>query len=163
MNTLVNCPKCKAEIESDSHYCDQCGIELYICPQCHLFGKGKRCTQCGQALEPVKAISAKASSNLVTPPGHLVCHIINANLQLINGAIIGRRTGDYVSTFASQRYVSGTHARLQINSFGKWEIVDLDSSNGTFINGVRLSPHIPAIFNVDDVVRIAAIDFKAVP
>lgn len=40
MSTLVNCPKCRVEIESDSYYCDQCGVELYICPQCHVFGKG---------------------------------------------------------------------------------------------------------------------------
>lgn len=163
MNTLVNCPKCKAEIESDSHYCDQCGIELYICPQCHLFGKGKRCTQCGQVLESAKEMSTKTTANSVILPGHLTCSIINANLDLVNGAIIGRRTGDYISTFASQRYVSGKHARLQINSSGEWEIVDLNSSNGTFINGVRLSPNIPATFKVDDVVRIATIDFKAMP
>ena len=52
MSTLVNCPKCRVEIESDSYYCDQCGVELYICPQCHVFGKGKRCTQCGKEVWP---------------------------------------------------------------------------------------------------------------
>lgn len=62
MSTLVNCPKCRVEIESDSYYCDQCGVELYICPQCHVFGKGKRCTQCGQPLVSAKATAGDSSS-----------------------------------------------------------------------------------------------------
>ncbi len=48
--TLVKCPKCKCDIENDSYFCDQCGTELYICPQCKTFGKGKRCTNCGTEL-----------------------------------------------------------------------------------------------------------------
>lgn len=222
MSTLVNCPKCRIEIESDSYYCDQCGVELYICPKCHVFGKGKRCTQCGQPLVSAKEAagegavhpvsSAKPSSpkpaesynpavqdplrqtvassmpeaektppapkSTSTPPVpepektmrpgtpvaplpvRLVCSAAGIRLGLGDGAVIGRRHGDYVSAFASQGYVSGTHARLQKNASNQWEITDLDSTNGTFINGNRLSPNIPATFGVGDVVRIANLDFK---
>lgn len=237
MSTLVNCPKCRIEIESDSYYCDQCGVELYICPKCHVFGKGKRCTQCGQPLvsareaagegavqpvssaqpsatkpaessklaEPSKPIVQESSRQTVassvpgfertspvpepekapstpkpesTPPAsepektmrpgvpapplpvRLVCSAAGIRLGLGDGAVIGRRHGDYVSAFASQGYVSGTHARLQKNASNQWEITDLDSTNGTFINGNRLSPNIPAAFGVGDVVRIANLDFK---
>lgn len=206
MSTLVNCPKCRVEIESDSYYCDQCGVELYICPQCHVFGKGKRCTQCGQPLisaanqvvSPVRPSTSSvnssaspvspASSKAVAPehsgpvpvslvssepeetmrpgvsavplPVRLVCSAAGIRLGLGNGAVIGRRKGDYVSAFASQGYVSGTHARLQKNASGQWEIVDLDSTNGTFVNGNRLSPNVPVVFNIGDVIRIANLDFK---
>ncbi len=47
----MKCPACKADIDPDSLYCDQCGQELKICPKCHIFGKSKRCTQCGGILE----------------------------------------------------------------------------------------------------------------
>lgn len=206
MSTLVNCPKCRVEIESDSYYCDQCGVELYICPQCHVFGKGKRCTQCGQPLvsaanqvvSPVHPSTSSvnssassvspASSKAVAPkpsrpvhvcpassepektmrpgvsvpllPVRLVCSAAGIRLGLGNGAVIGRRKGDYVSAFASQGYVSGTHARLQKSASGQWEIVDLDSTNGTFVNGNRLSPNVPAVFSIGDIVRIANLDFK---
>ncbi|MBS1348777.1 MAG: FHA domain-containing protein [Bacteroides sp.] len=195
MSTLVNCPKCRVEIESDSYYCDQCGVELYICPQCHVFGKGKRCTQCGQPLvsaanqvvSPVhpstssvnsSASSVNSSASSVSPapsepektmrpgvsvpplPVRLVCSAAGIRLGLGNGAVIGRRKGDYVSAFASQGYVSGTHARLQKSTSGQWEIVDLDSTNGTFVNGNRLSPNVPAVFSIGDIVRIANLDFK---
>ncbi|WP_369451299.1 FHA domain-containing protein [Bacteroides stercorirosoris] len=56
--------------------------------------------------------------------------------------------------------MSGTHARLQKNVSNQWEITDLNSTNGTFINGNRLSPNIPATFGVGDIVRIANLDFK---
>lgn len=195
MSILINCPKCRVEIESDSYYCDQCGVELYICPQCHVFGKGKRCTQCGQPLvsaanqvvSPVhpstssvnsSASSVNSSASSVSPapsepektmrpgvsvpplPVRLVCSAAGIRLGLGNGAVIGRRKGDYVSAFASQGYVSGTHARLQKSTSGQWEIVDLDSTNGTFVNGNRLSPNVPAVFSIGDIVRIANLDFK---
>ncbi len=179
MSTLVNCPKCRVEIESDSCYCDQCGVELYICPQCHVFGKGKRCTQCGQPLVssktvapehsgpvPVSLVSSEPEKTMrpgvsaVPLPVRLVCPAAGIRLGLGNGAVIGRRKGDYVSAFASQGYVSGTHARLQKSTSGQWEIVDLDSTNGTFVNGNRLSPNVPAVFNIGDVIRIANLDFK---
>ena len=195
MSTLVNCPKCRVEIESDSYYCDQCGVELYICPQCHVFGKGKRCTQCGQPLvsaanqvvspvhpstssENSSASSVNSSASSVSPapsepektmrpgvsvpplPVRLVCSAAGIRLGLGNGAVIGRRKGDYVSAFASQGYVSGTHARLQKSTSGQWEIVDLDSTNGTFVNGNRLSPNVPAVVSIGDIVRIANLDFK---
>lgn len=201
MSTLVNCPKCRIEIESDSYYCDQCGVELHICPQCHVFGKGKRCTQCGQPLvsakesspahvAPSPTVSASfdptATSHSPAPssaipvsspapeaektmrpevpaapaPACLVCSAAGIRLELRDGAVIGRRQGDYVSAFASQGYVSGTHARLQKNAAGKWDIVDLDSTNGTFVNDKRLSPNAPVEFHTGDVVRIATLDFK---
>lgn len=93
-------------------------------------------------------------------PVRLVCSAAGIRLGLGNGAVIGRRKGDYVSAFASQGYVSGTHARLQKSASGQWEIVDLDSTNGTFVNGNRLSPNVPAVFSIGDIVRIANLDFK---
>jgi len=58
---LVKCPKCKCDIESDSYFCDQCGTELYICPSCQVFGRGRRCTQCGAEL--IKASEFKGTPN----------------------------------------------------------------------------------------------------
>lgn len=44
---MIICPTCKEEIESDSHFCDQCGQELLFCNQCGRVGIGRRCTHCG--------------------------------------------------------------------------------------------------------------------
>lgn len=92
-------------------------------------------------------------------PDHLVCAQPPIRLGLGDGAIIGRR-GSYAQAFAGQGYVSGLHARLQLNAAGDWEVVDIGSSNGTFVNGEQLMPNVPRVIRVGDVVRFANLDFN---
>lgn len=91
-------------------------------------------------------------------PGHLVCHNPSIRLGIGDGAIIGRR-GSYAQAFAGQGYVSGNHARLQYNASGQFEVVDLGSTNGTFVNGQQLAPNIPRVVNVGDIVKFANLEF----
>ena len=58
------CAFCKNEIDSDSFFCDQCGKEIKVCPQCGTPGKGKICTEHGQ-----KLISAKERNEQKSPSG----------------------------------------------------------------------------------------------
>ncbi len=53
------------------------------------------------------------------------------------------------------RAVSRHHARITKND-GHWLIEDLDSSNGTFLNGQRLLPHTPTALTERDTVQIGA-------
>ena len=57
---MSKCYKCGADIDSDSLFCDQCGAEQYVCPKCHIIGKGpnKRCGMCGSPLVPATRGSA---------------------------------------------------------------------------------------------------------
>ena len=105
------------------------------------------------------AVEKTVRPNVVVAPRYLVNQQLGARLELINQAIVGRKTGSYVSVFGSQSYVSGTHARLQQNLAGGWEIVDLDSSNGTFLNGTRLAANQPAAFKIGDVIAFYDIKF----
>lgn len=91
-------------------------------------------------------------------PGHLVCQNPSIRLGIGDGAIIGRR-GSYAQAFAGQGYVSGNHARLQYNASGQFEVVDLGSTNGTFVNGQQLAPNIPRVVNVGDIVKFANLEF----
>lgn len=91
-------------------------------------------------------------------PGHLVCQNPSIRLGIGDGAIIGRR-GSYAQAFAGQGYVSGNHARLQYNASGQFEIVDLGSTNGTFVNGQQLAPNMPRVVNVGDIVKFANLEF----
>lgn len=91
-------------------------------------------------------------------PGHLVCQNPSIRLGIGDGAIIARR-GSYAQAFAGQGYVSGNHARLQYNACGQFEVVDLGSTNGTFVNGQQLAPNIPRVVNVGDIVKFANLEF----
>ena len=95
----------------------------------------------------------------VAEPTSLMSARLGVAIALRDGAVIGRRTGDYIHVFASQGYVSGTHARLQRNGAGQWEVVDLDSTNGTFVNGNRIPPHQPVPIKIGDKVAFYDSDF----
>ena len=91
-------------------------------------------------------------------PGHLVCQNPSIRLGIGDGAIIGRR-GSYAQAFAGQGYVSGNHARLQYNASGQFEVVDLGSTNGNFVNRQQLAPNMPRVVNVGDIVKFANLEF----
>lgn len=65
----LQCPGCKAAIDDDSSYCDQCGAELMKCGMCGYTGKGKVCPHDRTPLLPAKALAATrgATSNMAVP------------------------------------------------------------------------------------------------
>lgn len=60
---------------------------------------------------------------------------------------------------AAERGVSRRHARLELAD-GRLYITDLDSSNGTFVNGVRLNPYTPTLLHSGDDVLLARLAFS---
>jgi hypothetical protein len=59
--------------------------------------------------------------------------------------------------------VSAQHARLEYDS-GAWRITDLESTNGTAVEGVRLAPHVPTPLPYGASVRLGGVPllFRAV-
>ena len=104
-----------------------------------------------------KPTAQPGMQNMVTPT-KLVCRAEGIVLILKDGAIIGRRNGDYVAQFSNQPYVSGTHARTGY-VMQSWTISDLGSTNGTMVNGNALVAGAPCPISVGDTVRIATLDF----
>ena len=60
-----------------------------------------------------------------------------ASYTLSNALAIGR-TADNDVAFDDDTFMSSHHARIEIRPEGVW-VVDLESTNGTFVNGQRLS------------------------
>lgn len=165
----MNCPKCKAEIDSDSYYCDQCGQEIRYCQSCHRPGKGNRCTACGgRMLSAVEYFHQPSFAPMVTPIASgvggaepivessttlkaptstrllLANGLLGISLEGVDGAVLGRRQGIYQSQLARFPYVSGAHAQLKFEALqNHWTVTDMNSSNGTRYNGEPLSPGVP--------------------
>lgn len=177
------CPKCKAEIDSDSCYCDQCGQEIRYCYSCRKPGKGNRCTACGGRMVPAaeymklqvpSAVApspyAMAPSDTGIPQGGDVATIkapasvrlilsnglMGITIEGVDGAVIGRRQGIYCAQFSRFPYVSGTHAQLKFDSVqNKWTVTDMNSSNGTKYNGTPLLPGKPCVLENGATVQLA--------
>ena len=177
---MSKCYKCGADIDSDSLFCDQCGAEQYVCPKCHIIGKGpnKRCGMCGSPLVPATGqqgnnstqqqgaaaqpfAGAAQQQGAARTASHLVCQAEQVSIPLMNGAVIDRTAGDYANILGKCIYISGIHARLTQNG-SVWSITDLGSRNGTKVNGVACQPNVPMAFKAGDTIRLGAFyDFRA--
>jgi pSer/pThr/pTyr-binding forkhead associated (FHA) protein len=80
------------------------------------------------------------------------------------GYIIGRSDAnssyrpdiDLVACHALEKGVSRRHAAL-VRYEGFVHILDLNSVNGTFLNGERLQPDVPYRLNIDDELRLGTL------
>lgn len=84
---------------------------------------------------------------------------LDVHIELKHGAIIGRCIGDYLSIFGSQPYISGKHACFQLNTIGDWELIDLGSTNGTFVNGQQIKPYQPITLKLKDKIAFYDCEF----
>ena len=149
----MKCPYCKEMIDDDSWFCDQCGKEIKICPECHLPKRGTECPACGADLVSAKSLATKAPD---TPEAPVATPTLleGDGLQLpLKEGVFGRTTGIYPE-MSSQIYISGTHGELRCEK-GQWQIRDLGSRNGTFVNGTKLAPNVWTDLHIGDIVKIA--------
>lgn len=68
--------------------------------------------------------------------------------------ILGRSEDCDVYLSDTKGLISRKHAIMKITSLGQYEITDV-SKNGTFINGIRMNPHIPYKVKRKDVIVFA--------
>jgi FHA domain len=73
---------------------------------------------------------------------------------------IGREDNDLVPGIANHGNVSRLHARIE-RSGEALSVTDLNSTNGTFLNGRRLRPGVPTEARPGDLIRFAA-DLEAI-
>jgi hypothetical protein len=179
---LTTCPSCGARTPAGLGVCIECfssvdgpadaAIAQPTAPLATLpapADAGARC--CGQPLSadaarcpycdeprPADATSpvGAAQHTLVFPHGRVVEIDPQEPVQI--GREVGSGPGaalDYPNN------VSRRHAEVAATSAGGLHVTDLASANGTFLNGSRLQPNVPALARPGDRIRFAA-NFEAV-
>lgn len=160
----MKCFECKADIDDDSLFCDQCGAKIYLCPDCRVPGKGegKRCGLCGKKLVAAEALTSgnspqDAGQTVQEPPRaqcptRLVCRAERITLNLQNGAVLGRLEGPYQRDLGRLEYISARHAQVWQEA-DHWILSDLGSRNGSAVNGQWCYNPLP--FRTGDTVRLA--------
>lgn len=160
----MKCFECKADIDDDSLFCDQCGTKIYLCPHCRVPGKGegKRCGLCGKKLVAAEALTSgnspqDAGQTVQEPPRaqcptRLVCRAERITLNLQNGAVLGRLEGPYQRDLGRLEYISARHAQVWQEA-DHWILSDLGSRNGSAVNGQWCYNPLP--FRTGDTVRLA--------
>ena len=77
-------------------------------------------------------------------------------LQLVPEVRIGR--SDACELVLDDDYVSNMHAKLNHRAGGTWVLSDLGSTNGTFVNQVRITDPTPV--GVHDIIRIGDVQMR---
>lgn len=171
-NDSFFCDQCGAELYVCAHChiigkgkgkrCGQCGKELVPAS----YSRSE--TQPAPAVDPAhipympkapvyNSAPAYSSAPVYTShpasnPTCLVCRKGNLRFPLIENAMIGRGEGDYAQDTSRLMYMSRRHAMLKLTG-NQWSITDLNSTNGTKVNGMRCSPTIN--ISKGDIVTIA--------
>lgn len=129
------CPVINGHVPLQDQYCPECGCEL----------------------------AQLAAMNAQTAAPQFVQATIGAWLEedtgrqhhLVPGAnAVGREAGEIL---VPDKTVSREHARVMANPDGTITVEDLASTNGTKINGERLTPHFPRPINDQDTVAFGSV------
>lgn len=91
-----------------------------------------------------------------------ITHKVTFNLDSSKGRYdFGRKIGEFTEFFNSVRFISREHAEINYDHQRQcWTIKDMGSSNGTFVNGQRLTPQMPKPVTAGDEIQIAFEKFK---
>lgn len=156
---MIRCPYCQHEMMEGALFCEECGLSLWEDSQ------GEVPTR--KLEEDSNEFSVKSGWGTATfqERNQVIIHIRDAAepVTVYPGAefIIGRHDSasgitpdlDLTAYGALEKGVSRLHAALRRGE-DVLSIVDLDSANGTYLNGQRLAAHQPRLLRDGDEIRL---------
>ncbi len=132
------------------------GLAAYAPPPANLFGniQDAEPTPPATPLYDYDATAPPAAESAWVIHGTLLCQEgIAPNIHVMDGPIsIGRKVGNDV-VLTQDSFVSGRHAILRHDAEGTF-LIDIGSTNGTVVNGMRLEPNRPQMLFDGDEVQI---------
>ena len=164
---MITCPKCKHQEVDGALFCSECGAQL--------IASDKTLTHKIVTAEAIRNAREKKTA-LQTPPqtyspSKLSLHLVESGqiLPLADQAefTLGRVSEgqpivpdiDLSPYNAYPSGVSRLHAVIKIIE-EKPNIVDLGSSNGTYLNGIRLDPHLEIPLEHGDIISLGKLKLQ---
>ncbi|MCS7165412.1 MAG: FHA domain-containing protein [Candidatus Calescibacterium sp.] len=136
-----------------------------ICPSC---GHKNKVTEilCISCMVDISGVKPTDSSTVVDQHSSdkreeiLIIRDKNSGrvLELSSGDIIGRsnKGSDIFMNLSNPKVISRIHCQV-IYRDGKWYIKDLNSTNNTFLNSVKLTPNVDYQLNSGDSINLAGV------
>lgn len=169
---MITCPNCQKEEPSGALFCSGCGAQL-IFPSAD-----DRSTILQKNGAQPSAGSTTATTPLygVAPDETFALYLIEEKIFLTTTEeeklTIGRKSPDQavspdidLSAYdAYEKGVSRLHARItrEDNTFGTYHILDLNSSNGTRINGARIPINSAVPIHNNDILTLGKLKIQVV-
>lgn len=135
-----------APVESD--------IYSKVCPRCSTANRAEArfCRGCGHSFVP----APPPVLAVVRPPGARWEYPLHDA-----DVLLGRQGGEQpvdldLGFYDPNGYVSRNHARITADH-RRYHVTDLNSANGTYVNGERLTPHAPRLLRHGDKIRLGRV------
>ncbi len=164
--TMIRCSRCGHEEYPGALYCGECGAPL--------FSPGQTTQNLGGLEEQEQVWLTESYAPRPEPAlqeARLVLQAVRAQRSLSFNRegvwVLGRRTSSTqgrvdidLSPFdALPLGVSRVHAEVAVRPDGVF-VTDLGSTNGTWVNGVRLQPHAPHLLRHGDMLALGKLIFQ---
>ena len=114
-------------------------------------------------------VNVSGPANNAMPGLKLINKHLTIDLDIKDGAIVGRSTGDYVSIFSQFSQISSRHMQFTFDKMYGWSVTDLGSTNGVALNTqpiwqqvAKLSPNVPVPIRDNGFILLANIEFQLI-
>lgn len=156
---MANCPYCQSNVMEGALFCEECGLSLWGDSQEHVSTR--------KLQEDSDGFSVKSGWGTATfqHTNQVIIHIRDSaepiTIHPAEEYLVGRQDSasgiapdlDLTPYGALDKGVSRIHAALRRGD-DVISIVDLDSANGTYLNGQRLAAHQPRLLRDGDEIRL---------
>ena len=134
MEPLQNCPHCGKKLKRpDALFCTNCGTPL-------------------QNIGQQEATATMHGGSLAKIVVHIAGEETREEFLSKATTTLGRSRANMIQIMSP--IVSGQHATIELTRKGH-TIADLNSTNGTFVNGQRLKPNQPYLLSTEDIIRFS--------
>jgi len=135
------CPTCGTKNQPEEPICIKCMTDLTAVPpiECEDVGQKTESTVKTQDIHlDLNLLDLENEKTIILSKSKLVLKGHDFEIVIHDGDIVGRHAvgGDFLQRYKT---VSRKHAKF-INKDGKWYVQDLGSTNGTYLNGIKLLP-----------------------
>lgn len=172
-NPVISCPNCETENHSTAQFCTYCGLWLQNFDTQKTFSGQQGTAFKAHIEEIVQSIEMAEVQAPTLEKGTVALVPVNMDslikLQFEDVIILGRDTGershdkplvDFNDYRGYMMGVSRQHAQITGNQTDGYMITDLDSSNGTYLNGERLKPNTPTPLKNTDQVLLGQLELR---
>ncbi len=158
---MIECPSCKHQEFVGTLYCSECGTRLiHVAPMPTVTIARDRIDREAMSTKPATPEGPELESGaiiglrIITTGG--ILSLLGRDNYTVGRSVEGQAVipdVDLQSFNAYDEGVSRMHAEIRIESDGVF-VVDLDSANGTLVNGRRLEPQQPSLAHHGDIIQL---------
>jgi len=131
--SLTNCPHCGKKLtRPDAAFCPNCGAPLK-----------------GEAAQAADTVHGGSLAKIIV---HIPGEETREEFLSKTVTSLGRRSSNQIQIMSAT--VSGEHARIELTRQGH-TLTDLNSTNGTYLNGKRIEPGKPYPLTTNDIIRFS--------